>query len=149
VVDLGVVAFAQQGAVLQAGLALVADPFEQVVDVGLAPISRTPSQWLRGHGRGVVVGRVFSQEFRDQIVALHERDGRTFAEIGAEFGLSPTSVANWVRAADKASKRQRAAPAGESDAARIARLERELAKKDEELEILGKALAFFARRSER
>ena len=95
------------------------------------------------------MGRVFSQEFRDQIVALHERDGRTFAEIGAEFGLSPTSVANWVRAADKASERQRAAPTGESDAARIARLERELAKKDEELEILGKALAFFARRSER
>jgi transposase len=95
------------------------------------------------------VGRVFSQEFRDQIVALHRRDGRTFAELAAEFGLSATSVANWVRAADKAGKRERAAPAGESDAARIARLERELAKKDEELEILGKALAFFARRSER
>jgi transposase len=95
------------------------------------------------------VGRVFSQEFKDQIVALHQRDGRTFAELAAEFGLSPTSVGNWVRAADKTSKRQRVAPAGESDAARIARLERELAKKDEELEILGKALAFFARRSER
>jgi transposase len=54
-----------------------------------------------------------------------------------------------VRAADKQQKRQRAAPSGESDQARIARLERELAKKDEELEILGKALAFFARRSER
>jgi transposase len=95
------------------------------------------------------VGRVFSQEFRDQIVALHQRDGRTFSELATEFGLSATSVANWVRAADKANKRQRAAPTGESDAARIARLERELAKKDEELEILGKALAFFARRSER
>jgi transposase len=92
---------------------------------------------------------MFTQEFRDQIVALHQRDGRTFAELAAEFGLSATSVANWVRAADKASKRQRAAPAGESDGARIARLERELAKKDEELEILGKALAFFARRLER
>jgi transposase len=95
------------------------------------------------------VGRIYSQEFKDQIVALHQRDGRTFAEIGAEFGLSATSVASWVRAADKTQKRQRAAPAGESDQARIARLERELAKKDEELEILGKALAFFARRSER
>jgi transposase len=124
-------------------------PTNAVTHPGLAPISRTPSQWLHCHERGVVVGRVFSQEFKDQIVALHERDGRTFAELAAEFGLSATSVANWVRAADKATKRQRAAPAGESDAARIARLERELAKKDEELEILGKALAFFARRSER
>ncbi len=101
------------------------------------------------HGKGAVVGRVFSQEFKDQIVALHQRDGRTFSELAVEFGLSATSVANWVRAAEKQQKRQRAAPAGESDQARIARLERELAKKDEELEILGKALAFFARRSER
>jgi transposase-like protein len=31
---------------------------------------------------------------------------------------------------------------------KVARLERELARKDEELEILGKALAFFARRAE-
>ena len=99
--------------------------------------------------KGVLVGRVFSQEFKDQIVALHRRDGRTFADLATEFGLSATSVATWVRAADKQSKRERAAPRGESDAARIARLERELAKKDEELEILGKALAFFARRSER
>lgn len=99
--------------------------------------------------KGVQVARVFSQEFRDQIVALHQRDGRTFADLASEFGLSATTVANWVRAADKRGKRERAAPAGESDAARIARLERELAKKDEELEILGKALAFFARRSER
>lgn len=95
------------------------------------------------------MGRVFSQEFKDQIVALHQRDGRTFAELATEFGLSATSIANWVRAADKVNKRQRAAPVGESDQAKIARLERELAKKDEEVEILGKALAFFARRSER
>lgn len=94
------------------------------------------------------MGGVYTQEFKDQIVALHQRDGRTFVEIASEFGLSATSVANWVRASIKAEKRQRAAPSGESDQAKIARLERELAKKDEELEILGKALAFFARRSE-
>ena len=62
---------------------------------GFAPISRTASQWLRGDETGVVVGRVFSQEFKDQIVALHQRDGRTFAEIATEFGLSPTSAATW------------------------------------------------------
>ena len=95
------------------------------------------------------MGRVFSQEFRDQIVALHQRDGRTFADLAEEFGLSATSVANWVRAAEKRDKRQRSSPPQEPDRERIARLEKELAKKDEELEILGKALAFFARRSER
>lgn len=54
-------------------------------------------------------------------------------ELGKEFGLSPTTVANWVRVADKGD----AAPVAgegeaESDKARIARLERELARREEE-----------------
>jgi transposase len=150
--DLGVVPFAQQDGVLQRGLPAV-DPVEQVMDVELARVSRTPSQWRDRHGKGVFVGRVYTQEFRDQIVALHRRDGRTFGEIATEFGLSATSVAKWVREAERRDKPRRAA-AGEAaeragDAARIAQLERELAQKTEEVEILGKALAFFARRSER
>jgi transposase-like protein len=80
-----------------------------VVDVELARVPRTPSQWLRRHGKGVFVGRVYTQEFRDQIVALHRRDGRTFGEIATEFGLSATSVAKWVREAEKRDKPQRAA----------------------------------------
>ena len=100
------------------------------------------------------MGRVYTQEFRDQVVALHRRDGRTFGEIATEFGLSATSVAKWVREAEKNEKPARRAALTEqadrsSDAARIAQLERELAQKTEEVEILGKALAFFARRSER
>ncbi len=94
------------------------------------------------------MGKVFSQEFKDQIVELHRR-GRSFSDLGAEFGLSPTSVANWVRAADrKGNWTAAAASAGADDKARIAQLERELARKEEELQILGKALAFFARRAE-
>jgi transposase len=72
-------------------------------------------------------------------------------ELGKEFNLSPTTVASWVRAAGQRDGRKAAAggaaeTGGESDRAKIARLERELARKDEELSILGKALAFFARR---
>lgn len=107
-----------------------------------------------GHGKGVFVGRVYTQEFKDQIAALHLRDGRTFGEIATEFGLSATSVAKWVREAERRDKPTRRAGASDgldrtADAARIAQLERELAQKTEEVEILGKALAFFARRSER
>jgi transposase len=93
------------------------------------------------------MGNNYSQEFKDQIVELHRSGGRTFMELGKEFNLSPTTVANWARAAEK---RRAGTPAlgagGESDKVKIARLERELARKDEELSILGKALAFFARR---
>jgi transposase len=87
----------------------------------------------------------YSQEFKDQVVGLH-RQGRTFMDLAKEFNLSATSIANWVRAADRRTDRRPQAQDRESDALKIRRLEKELARKEEELEILGKALAFFARR---
>jgi len=90
----------------------------------------------------------YSQEFKDQIVQLH-RQGRTFVELAKEFNLAATSIANWVKAAEKheaAASHQKNQAGGESDRDKIRRLEKELARKEEELEILGKALAFFARR---
>jgi transposase len=97
------------------------------------------------------MGIVYPQEFKDRIVELH-RKGRSFVDLSKEFNLSATSVANWVRQAEKSEHAQkRETPSGsaaEQDKAKIARLERELARKDEELEILGKALAFFARKTD-
>ena len=94
----------------------------------------------------------YSREFKDQIVELHRTGGRTFMDLAKEFDLSATTVANWVREASKRSaatgKAGKGEPEPESDKAKIARLERELARKTEELEILGKALAFFARRTD-
>lgn len=94
----------------------------------------------------------YPEEFKDQVVSLH-RAGRGFMDLGKEFNISPTTISNWVRAADKrdAPKRSGAVPVGqngseEADAAKIRRLEKQLAAKEEELQILGKALAFFARR---
>lgn len=91
---------------------------------------------------------VFSQEFKDQVVELFRRGGRTFMDIGKEFNLSPTTVSNWVRAAENRQGRlaKRDPDDQAIDRAEIARLKRELEQKEEELEILGKALAFFARR---
>jgi transposase len=92
----------------------------------------------------------YPQEFKDQLVALH-RSGRTFMELGREFNLAPTSISNWVRAAERQEQGAgRVKREGlESDAAKIRRLEKELAEKVEEVEILGKAVAFFARRMDR
>ena len=90
---------------------------------------------------------VFAQEFKDQIVELFRQGGRTFADIGKEFDLSATTVSNWVRAAENRQGRlsQGSPDTRSADKAEIARLRRELAQREEELEILGKALAFFAR----
>lgn len=103
---------------------------------------------VSGPREGVIVATVFSQEFKDQIVALFRGGGRTFMDIGKEFNLSPTTVSNWVRVAENREGRLSSKPpsAEQSDKDEIARLKRELAVKEEELEILGKALAFFARR---
>ena len=90
----------------------------------------------------------YSKEFRDQIVELHRKRGRTFMELAREFNISATSISNWVRAAEQQEMREVAAAGGESDKDRIARLEKELARKNGELEILGKALAFFARQAD-
>jgi transposase len=111
----------------------------------------------------------YPQEFKDQLVEFH-RQGRSFIDLSREFNVSATSIANWAKSAERreadqavkgARRRRIAARLGEvvadvevevvvePDQVRIARLERELAMKAEEVEILGKALAFFVKRSER
>jgi transposase len=92
------------------------------------------------------MSKIYPPEFRAQIVEMYRQGERTFVELAREFDLSPTTVANWVR--------QASVDAGESpglstnESKEIAELRRQLKKKDEELEILGKALAFFARRTD-
>ena len=89
----------------------------------------------------------YPQEFKDRIVQLHQQ-GHTFNDLAREFNLSATSISNWVRVSQRredANAKVEAADA-EPDSAKIRRLERQLAAKEEELEILGKAVAFFARR---
>jgi transposase len=89
----------------------------------------------------------YSQEFKDQIVELH-RGGRSFSDLAREFNLAATSISNWVRDADRREGQLATSPASTSDRERIRQLEKELARKQEELDILGKALAFFARRAD-
>jgi transposase len=92
------------------------------------------------------MGHVYPAEFKTQIVELYRHGDRTFMELGKEFDLSPTTVANWVRQASV--DEGRAPGLTSAEKAEITSLRRQLRHKDEELEILGKALAFFARRSD-
>jgi transposase len=94
----------------------------------------------------------FSREFKSQIVELFRQGGRTFKDIAAEFDLSATTVSNWVRedanARGKLLSEVSSDDGKKDDRAEIAALKRQLQTKEEELEILGKALAFFARRKD-
>ena len=90
------------------------------------------------------MGNVYPAEFKAQVVELHRRQGRSLAELGREFHLSATTVANWVRDANAADAKDPMVTSEER--AELVMLRRQLKAREEELEILGKALAFFARR---
>ena len=90
----------------------------------------------------------YPREFKEQLVELHLKRGKSFMDLAREFNVSATSIANWVREVEQREARELAAAGGETDKQRIARLEKELARKNEELDILGKALAYFARQAD-
>lgn len=94
------------------------------------------------------MGKVYPQEFKEQIAALYEEGNKSFDALAREFGLSPTSVSAWVRQARE--KRGEPADGGLTPTEReeLIELRRKTKQQQAELEILGKAVAFFARRLE-
>lgn len=86
------------------------------------------------------VRRRFSDEFKQEALALAERLGVN--DAATELGLSSSQLYGWRQK----SQLVKAQGQVEQDQAReIARLKRLLAEKDEELAILGKAAAYFAK----
>jgi len=83
----------------------------------------------------------YSPAFRSEALKLAELRG--VAGAARELGIDKALIYNWrrVHRVDRAqSETER------TQAAEIARLKRELAEREEELEILGKAQAYFARK---
>ncbi len=98
----------------------------------------------------------FSQEFKDQIVEVHRKGGRTYMELAKEFNLfghhclelGPRGGQARCQEGCAATADALAGDGGELDKARIKRLEKGRSRR-RACEILGKALAFFARRADR
>ena len=88
--------------------------------------------------------RRFTREFKAQAVQHLLESGKPLSDIAAELGVSPGQLSLWRN-------EQLAAGSAEALAARKAeqdetqRLKRELERLEEEVEILRKAAAFFAR----
>ncbi len=89
-------------------------------------------------------------QFRQQIIELAHA-GRTPAELSREFGPSAQSIANWI--AQDARDRGKPIPGKEglSSAEReeLVRLRRQLRQVQQERDILAKATAWFAGKSEK
>lgn len=92
---------------------------------------------------------VYTPEFRDQAVRLHEVEGLTIPEAARRLSLPLGTLKNWIYAARKGElgevgKHQKPLTDLEME---LARVKRELAEVKMERDLLKKAAAYFARES--
>jgi transposase len=92
----------------------------------------------------------YPAEFRQQIIEL-ARAGRTPAELSREFGPSAQSITNWIAQSARDSGKPLAGKEGLTTAEReeLVRLRRKLKQVEQERDILAKATAWFAGKSEK
>jgi transposase len=93
----------------------------------------------------------YAQAFRDQMVEL-VRSGRTPSELSKEFGCHTTSVLSWVRQAGgtgATSLPANAAALNTQERHELIELRRKLRQVQTERDILAKATAWFAGKSEK
>lgn len=92
----------------------------------------------------------YPAEFRQQIIEL-ARVGRTPAELSREFGPTAQSISNWI--AQDARDRGKPLPGKEGltsgEREELVRLRRQVRQLQTERDILAKATAWFAGRSEK
>ena len=90
------------------------------------------------------IRRQHSQEFKDEAVRLALLREKPLTEIARDLGLRKEQLRTWVRLAQGA-KATRAPGTSQDEEVRL--LRRRVRELEEEREILGKAMAFFAKRN--
>ena len=88
--------------------------------------------------------RRFTAEFKAEAVQRLLEGGRGLSEVATELGLSPGQLGAW-RDEHLAAGSAEALAARKAEQAELQRLKRENKRLEEEVEILRKAAAFFAR----
>ncbi len=88
--------------------------------------------------------KAYPKEFREKVVQLVQRSGRSIREVAEEFAISTDSVRRWVQQAER-DQGTRKEGLSSTERAELVQLRRELKRARMELEILAKAMAWFAR----
>jgi transposase len=88
--------------------------------------------------------RAFNPEFKDEIVELCQRGDRTIGQVSRDFDLTETAVRAWVKQAELDTG-TRSDGLTSDERAELTQLRRENRRLREDVEILKRATAFFAK----
>ncbi len=87
--------------------------------------------------------RSFTKEFKAEVVQLVRQEGNTAASVARDLDLTETAVREWVRQADVDEGHREGLTTAERE--ELGRLRRENARLRQDVEILKRATAFFAK----
>ena len=100
----------------------------------------------RAWGRSPGAAARSHPEFKAEIVELCQRGDRSVGQVAKDFDLTETAVREWVKQAERdAGTRQRRRPDQQRSGQELAQLRRENRRLREDVEILKRATAFFAK----
>ncbi len=89
--------------------------------------------------------RSFTPEFKAEIVDLCQRGDRSVGQIASDFDLTETSVREWVKQAERDAGTRQDGGLTTDERQELAQLRRENRRLREDVDILKRATAFFAK----
>jgi transposase len=89
--------------------------------------------------------RSFTPEFKAEIVELCQRGDRPVGQVARDFDLTETAVREWVKQAERDAGTRQDGGLTSTERAELVQLRRECRRLREDVEILKRATAFFAK----
>ena len=89
--------------------------------------------------------RSFTPEFKAEMVELCQRGDRSAGQVAKDFDLTETALREWVRQAERDAGTRQDGGLTSSERQELAELRRENRRLREDVEILKRATAFFAK----
>jgi transposase len=89
--------------------------------------------------------RAFTPEFKAEIVELCQRGDRSVGQVAKDFDLTQTAVREWVKQAERDAGSRQDGGLTSAEQRELAELRRENRRLREDVEILKRATAFFAK----
>jgi transposase len=89
--------------------------------------------------------RSFTPEFKAEIVELCQRGDRSVGQVARDFDLTETAVREWVKQAERDTGTREDGGLTSTERQELARLQRENRRLREDVGILKRATAFFAK----